>query len=136
MAEEVFGTVRDAIKGVFENVNGSPNAEPKNETITSEKKVSTPEGIAVAYGSLVIMAMLPIIFGSIRSVKLHKLKKVSRIPAMRLPLFQYFQSTFPSVDGRESRYHDQKGCHVLPVDCLGGPLRSIHVLQNIPEGTH
>lgn len=77
MAEEILGSVKDAIKGVFENVNGNANAEPKNETLTGEKKVSTPEGIAVAYGSLVIMAMLPIIFGSIRSVKLHKLKKVS-----------------------------------------------------------
>lgn len=77
MAEEILGSVKDAIKGVFENVNGNANTEPKNETLTGEKKVSTPEGIAVAYGSLVIMAMLPIIFGSIRSVKLHKLKKVS-----------------------------------------------------------
>lgn len=94
MAEEVFGTVRDALKGVFENVNGSPNAEPKNETITGEKKVSTPEGIAVAYGSLVIMAMLPIIFGSIRSVKLHKLKKVSQFPDMCLPMSQYSKSTY------------------------------------------
>ncbi|EDW04363.1 GH22226 [Drosophila grimshawi] len=81
MAEEVIGSVKDAIKGIFENVTGSP----KNETITSEKKPSTPEGIAVAYGSLVIMAMLPIIFGSIRSVKLHKIKKVGGRPIT--PLF-------------------------------------------------
>lgn len=75
MAEEVIGTVKNAIKGILENVNSNASAN-KNETITNEKKPSTPEGIAVAYGSLVIMAMLPIIFGSIRSVKLHKLKKV------------------------------------------------------------
>ncbi|XP_017858496.1 PREDICTED: minor histocompatibility antigen H13 [Drosophila arizonae] len=71
MAEEVIGSVKKAIQGILENVNASA----KNETITNEKKPSTPEGIAVAYSSLVIMAMLPIIFGSIRSVKLHKLKK-------------------------------------------------------------
>ncbi|EDW13090.1 minor histocompatibility antigen H13 [Drosophila mojavensis] len=71
MAEEVIGSVKRAIRGILENVNASA----KNETITNEKKPSTPEGIAVAYSSLVIMAMLPIIFGSIRSVKLHKLKK-------------------------------------------------------------
>jgi len=49
----------------------------RGHILISEKKTpSTPEGMAVAYSSLVVMAMLPIIFGSIRSVKLHKLKKV------------------------------------------------------------
>lgn len=33
---------------------------------------ATPEGMAVAYTSLVIMALLPIFFGSYRSVKHHK----------------------------------------------------------------
>ena len=37
---------------------------------------STPEGMAVAYGSLVIMAMLPIFFGAYRSVKYHREQKV------------------------------------------------------------
>jgi len=71
MAEEVIGTVKEVLKGIIENVNA-----PKNESAPGEKKPSTPEGMAVAYSSLVVMAMLPIIFGSIRSVKLHKLKKV------------------------------------------------------------
>ena len=35
------------------------------------KTPSTPEGMAVAYGSLVVMALLPIFFGSFRSVKHH-----------------------------------------------------------------
>lgn len=51
--------------------NISTNA--KNAT---EKPPSTPEGMAVAYGSLVIMALLPIFFGSYRSVVYHK-EKVS-----------------------------------------------------------
>lgn len=38
---------------------------------------ATPEGIAVAYGSLVIMALLPIFLGSFRSVKHHKEQKES-----------------------------------------------------------
>ncbi|KAI8034920.1 minor histocompatibility antigen H13 [Drosophila gunungcola] len=70
MAEEVLGTVKEVLKGIIENVSA-----PKNESAPAEKKPSTPEGMAVAYSSLVVMAMLPIIFGSIRSVKLHKLKK-------------------------------------------------------------
>lgn len=38
---------------------------------------ATPEGMAVAYSSLVIMALLPIFFGSFRSVKHHKEQAVS-----------------------------------------------------------
>lgn len=52
-------------------------AENITETITNAKTPSTPEGMAVAYGSLVIMAILPIFFGSRRSVEHHKIKKVN-----------------------------------------------------------
>ncbi|XP_061405333.1 minor histocompatibility antigen H13-like isoform X1 [Lethenteron reissneri] len=41
------------------------------------KVPSTPEGIALAYGSLVVMALLPIFFGSLRSVKSAKSKTTS-----------------------------------------------------------
>ncbi|KAM7353937.1 minor histocompatibility antigen H13 [Cochliomyia hominivorax] len=68
VVEQVVEAVKDATEAAVENAT---------ETITNAKIPSTPEGIAVAYGSLVIMAMLPIVFGSIRSVKLHKAKKVS-----------------------------------------------------------
>lgn len=37
---------------------------------------ATPEGMVVAYSSLVIMALLPIFIGSFRSVKHHKEQKV------------------------------------------------------------
>lgn len=65
MAEQIVDQVLEAVENAT-----------SEETITNAKVPSTPEGIAVAYGSLVIMAMLPIVFGSIRSVKLHKAKKV------------------------------------------------------------
>lgn len=42
---------------------------------TTGKIPSTPEGMAVAYGSLLIMALIPIFFGSFRSVKSHYEKK-------------------------------------------------------------
>lgn len=75
MAEQIVDQVVEAVKDAVEAaVEKNATSE---ETITNEKVPSTPEGIAVAYGSLVIMAMLPIVFGSIRSVKLHKAKKVS-----------------------------------------------------------
>lgn len=49
--------------------------EIKEDNVTSTASTrppSTPEGMAVAYGSLVIMAILPIFFGSYRSVVYHK----------------------------------------------------------------
>lgn len=49
-------------------------AENVSETAVNAttKPPSTPEGVAVAYGSLVIMALLPIFFGSYRSVSYQK----------------------------------------------------------------
>lgn len=44
----------------------------QNAGNTTGKGPSTPEGMAVAYGSLTIMALLPIFFGSYRSVSYHK----------------------------------------------------------------
>ncbi|XP_059836881.1 minor histocompatibility antigen H13 isoform X1 [Hypanus sabinus] len=44
------------------------------------KFVATPEGTAVAYGSLVVMALLPIFFGALRSVNCAKAKNSSDMP--------------------------------------------------------
>lgn len=65
--------VKQAAVDVISNLS---KEKPSNST---EKKPSSAEGVALAYGSLVIMAILPIIFGSIRSVKVHKSKKVSNL---------------------------------------------------------
>ena len=63
----------DIVKGV---VNENENL---TETITNAtgKIPATPEGMVVAYGSLVLMALLPIFFGAFRSVKHHKEQKVT-----------------------------------------------------------
>lgn len=61
---------------VAENLTATV-VENATETITGAKIPATPEGMAVAYGSLVIMAMLPIFFGAIRSVKHQKQQKVT-----------------------------------------------------------
>lgn len=65
MADQVSEVLQKTVENITQNANN-----------TTTKPPSTPEGMVVAYGSLVIMAMLPIFFGSIRSVKHHKLKKV------------------------------------------------------------
>lgn len=51
----------------------------ENATNSTTRLSSTPEGIAVAYGSLVIMALIPILFGSYRSVHYHKENKSERM---------------------------------------------------------
>lgn len=60
-------TIEKVVKEAVENAT---------ETITGAKVPASPEGTAVAYGSLVIMAMLPIFFGALRSVKHQKEQKV------------------------------------------------------------
>lgn len=50
--------------------------ENATETLSGAKSPATPEGAAVAYGSLIVMAMLPIFFGALRSVKHQKDQKV------------------------------------------------------------
>lgn len=47
-----------------------------NGTVT-EKFKATPEGLILAYSSLVIMALIPIILGSFRSIHHQKNQKVS-----------------------------------------------------------
>lgn len=56
--------------------NGSTEASsPANGTT---RPPSTPEGIALAYGSLLLMALLPIFFGALRSVRCARGKVGSR----------------------------------------------------------
>ena len=67
MAETL--TPEEVIQPIVENVT-------ETATNATTKTPSTPEGMALAYGSLVIMALLPIFFGSYRSVKHHQQQKV------------------------------------------------------------
>uniref|UniRef100_A0A1B6DVH2 Minor histocompatibility antigen H13 n=2 Tax=Clastoptera arizonana TaxID=38151 RepID=A0A1B6DVH2_9HEMI len=66
MADVVEDVVAQVKENLTENVNN-----------TTGKIPATPEGMAVAYGSLIVMALLPIFFGSFRSVKHHKEQKES-----------------------------------------------------------
>lgn len=59
------------------NATDSNGTEAINATA---KFVATPEGTALAYGSLVFMALLPIFFGAIRSVSCSKSKNASDMP--------------------------------------------------------
>lgn len=65
-APEAAAAVLDAL-----NATDSNGTEALNATA---KFVATPEGTALAYGSLVFMALLPIFFGALRSVSCSKSK--------------------------------------------------------------
>lgn len=54
-------------------VNNTGNDTAANATA---KIPATSEGMAVAYGSLLIMALVPIFIGAFRSVKYHREQKV------------------------------------------------------------
>lgn len=87
-AEQVPASVPDAAAAaVLEalNVTDSNGTEALNAT---GKFVATPEGTALAYGSLVLMALVPIFFGALRSVTCSKSKvtsTLSRAPALASP---------------------------------------------------
>lgn len=59
-------TIAEVVKTVNESAKNGTAKTPPN-----------PEGMAVAYGSLVIMALIPIFFGSFRSVRFHTEQKES-----------------------------------------------------------
>ncbi|XP_023017914.2 signal peptide peptidase [Leptinotarsa decemlineata] len=58
----------------------------------TERTPGTPEGMAVAYGSLVIMALLPIFFGSYRSVVYHKENKPEKMTKKDAAIFPIMAS--------------------------------------------
>ncbi|XP_060930338.1 minor histocompatibility antigen H13-like isoform X2 [Limanda limanda] len=68
-----------AAAAVLEALNASDptGSEALNATV---KFVASPEGTALAYGSLVLMALLPIFFGALRSVSCSKSKNASEMP--------------------------------------------------------
>ncbi|KAM6982655.1 minor histocompatibility antigen H13 isoform 1-T1 [Tautogolabrus adspersus] len=74
-AEQVSASAPEAAAAVLEALNAtdSNGTEALNATA---KFVATPEGTALAYGSLVFMALLPIFFGAIRSVSCSKSKEL------------------------------------------------------------
>lgn len=55
-------------------VNSTLNETGKNAT---GREAATTEGLVVAYSSLIVMAVLPIFFGSFRSVLHYRKQKVS-----------------------------------------------------------
>ena len=70
-------------------------------TNSTTKPKSTPEGMAIAYGSLVVMALIPIFYGSFRSVGFQKEQKVCQ----NLSFFNLNNNLTLTGIGRKSRTH-------------------------------
>lgn len=70
MADSIPNVVEETVNKVLEDV-------VNNTTTTPTKTPATFEGMALAYGCIVVMAVLPIFFGAFRSVLHHKKQKVS-----------------------------------------------------------
>ena len=64
----------ETVNQVISQINATINETVSNNS--TEKVKSTPEGMLCAYGSLITMALIPIFFGSFRSVLYHKQQKV------------------------------------------------------------
>ncbi|CAG2119290.1 unnamed protein product, partial [Medioppia subpectinata] len=65
----------EAVDQVLSQLNATMNETIANNS--TEKVKSTPEGMLCAYGSIIVMALIPIFFGAFRSVIHHKQQKES-----------------------------------------------------------
>ena len=57
-------------------INSTMNDTASNKTL-SGRAAATPEGLLLAYASLILMALLPIWFGAFKSVIFNKKQKVN-----------------------------------------------------------
>ena len=72
--------VENTAQQAADQINSVLNETLKNATngTENEKFKATTEGLALAYSSLVVMALLPIIIGSFKSVKHQKRQQVNK----------------------------------------------------------
>jgi hypothetical protein len=91
----LHGNMADSVteSPVVEAVEAIINETAKNATA---KTPSTPEGMALAYSSLCIKAVVPIIIGAFRSVKYHKAQKV-KLEVREINTFHKQPVDFPYV---------------------------------------
>ncbi|XP_056129429.1 minor histocompatibility antigen H13 isoform X2 [Lampris incognitus] len=80
MAEVEQGSVLPSEAPILDALNATDSNGTDAVNATAAKFVATPEGTALAYGSLVFMALLPIFFGALRSVTCSKSKNSSDMP--------------------------------------------------------
>lgn len=75
--EDITQFIRETVANFTKGLNVTTEATPRPP--------ATPEGMAVAYGSLVLMAVFPVFYGALRSVNFHKSEKKKE--KVWMPLF-------------------------------------------------
>ena len=96
-------TVETVTETVAEAVNGTA------------KIPATPEGMMVAYGSLVIMALIPIFLGSFRSVDSQKEQKDNHVRKRNVIFFIPSFGTFQEKTGERPETMTQKDAMMFPI---------------------
>uniref|UniRef100_A0A3B3CAK5 Histocompatibility (minor) 13 n=1 Tax=Oryzias melastigma TaxID=30732 RepID=A0A3B3CAK5_ORYME len=79
-AEQVPASAPEAASAVILDALNATDSNGTEALNATAKFVATPEGTALAYGSLVFMALLPIFFGALRSVTCSKSKNSADMP--------------------------------------------------------
>lgn len=111
MADAIIRGIVAKFDEVLKAINFAPSANgtvAADATPAKPKIPSTPEGIAVAYGAIVVMAVLPVYFGAMRSVWHQKKQKVRT----RTQIDKYKKSA--CVKPKSS---DLNAAHVRKHDC-------------------
>lgn len=90
------------------SVDGMNSTDAGNENV---KIPATAEGMAIAYASLIIMALFPIFLGSVRSVKHHKEQKQQHKVRFMVSLLVQFAIWY-SLSG--DRLHASTAVTLLP----------------------
>ncbi|XP_070555809.1 minor histocompatibility antigen H13-like isoform X2 [Ptychodera flava] len=104
--------VEESVSETIQQINETLNETATNATVRTP---STPEGMAIAYGSLVVMALVPIFFGAFRSVRYHKEQKGF--------------SSMHEVDANR----DPSGVNYSPTDDRYGGMFGMHVVEDSGE---
>ena len=100
----------------------------ENTSNVTGRDAATPEGIAITYGSLFLMALLPLFFGSLRSVGYHTgLKVGNKVKSLLIPQLK----PLSVIDSRRRSWRqdrNERRSHV-PSVCQRRALRSVPLLQ-------
>ena len=100
-------------ESVIENVSNATNATGRD--------AATAEGIAITYSSLFLMALLPLFFGSLRSVGYHAGLKVERCRGQRTVMLLILLYFSPQTRGEEAGDRiAMRDAAMFPVYASGG----------------
>ena len=113
------------------------DTEPASETVNATGKVpATPEGMMVAYGSLVIMALIPIFLGSFRSVESQKEQKENHVSFAGRGWAGSNDFSFIGENWRKAGDHDEERRHDVSNHRVLCSLWTLHFLPHIQQGVH